>query len=57
MPAASAEANSEEEVPVDQQHGYMTNLLRGRAVQTIEGYARSRQPFLMSLRYTAPHWP
>jgi arylsulfatase A-like enzyme len=35
----------------------MTNLLGDRAVQTIEGYARSREPFLLSLHFTAPHWP
>ena len=27
------------------------------AVQTVEGYARARQPFLLSLHFTAPHWP
>jgi arylsulfatase A-like enzyme len=46
----------EQEVPVDR-HGYMTNLLGDRAVQTIENYARSREPFLLSLHFTAPHWP
>jgi arylsulfatase A-like enzyme len=46
----------EEEVPVER-HGYMTNLLGDRAVQTIEGYAGSKQPFLLSLHFTAPHWP
>jgi arylsulfatase A-like enzyme len=46
----------EEEVPVER-HGYMTNLLGDRAVQTIEGYARSKEPFLISLHFTAPHWP
>jgi arylsulfatase A-like enzyme len=46
----------EEEVPVDR-HGYMTNLLGDRAVQTIEGYAKSKEPFLLSLHFTAPHWP
>lgn len=46
----------EQEVPVER-HGYMTNLLGDRAVQTIEGYARSKQPFLLSLHFTAPHWP
>jgi arylsulfatase A-like enzyme len=46
----------EEEVPVER-HGYMTNLLGDRAVQTIEGYAKSREPFLLSLHFTAPHWP
>src|ERR1700704_1120355 len=46
----------EEEVPVER-HGYMTNLLGDRAVETIEGYAGSREPFLLSLHFTAPHWP
>jgi arylsulfatase A-like enzyme len=46
----------EEEVPVER-HGYMTNLLGDRAVQTIEGYARAKEPFLLSLHFTAPHWP
>jgi arylsulfatase A-like enzyme len=46
----------EDEVPVER-HGYMTNLLGDRAVQTIEGYAKSKQPFLLSLHFTAPHWP
>jgi arylsulfatase A-like enzyme len=26
-------------------------------VQTIEGHAASREPFLLSLHFTAPHWP
>ena len=46
----------EQEVPVDR-IGYMTNLLGDRAVQTIEGYAKSKEPFLLSLHFTAPHWP
>lgn len=46
----------EQEVPVER-HGYMTNLLGDRAVQTVEGYARSKEPFLLSLHFTAPHWP
>jgi arylsulfatase A-like enzyme len=43
-------------VPIER-HGYMTNLLGDRAVQTVEGYAKSKQPFLLSLHFTAPHWP
>ena len=43
-------------MPVER-HGYMTNLLGDRAVQTIEGYAKSKEPFLLSLHFTAPHWP
>src|SRR5215471_11296889 len=46
----------EEEVPVER-HGYMTNLLADRAVETIDGYAKLKQPFLLSLHFTAPHWP
>jgi arylsulfatase A-like enzyme len=46
----------EQEVPVERV-GYMTNLLGDRAVQTVEGYARSKEPFLLSLHFTAPHWP
>jgi arylsulfatase A-like enzyme len=26
-------------------------------VATIEGYAKSKEPFLLSLHFTAPHWP
>jgi len=46
----------EQDVPVDR-HGYLTNLLGDRAVQTLEGYGKSKDPFLLSLHFTAPHWP
>jgi arylsulfatase A-like enzyme len=46
----------EQEVPVER-HGYMTNLLGDRAVETIDGFAKSKEPFLLSLHFTAPHWP
>lgn len=46
----------EQEVPVER-HGYMTNLLGDRAVQRVESYAKSKEPFLLSLHFTAPHWP
>jgi arylsulfatase A-like enzyme len=46
----------EQEVPIER-HGYMTNLLGDRAVQSVEGYAKSKEPFLLSLHFTAPHWP
>lgn len=46
----------EQEVPVDR-NGYMTNLLGDRAVQSIDGYAKAKQPFLLSLHFTAPHYP
>jgi arylsulfatase A-like enzyme len=34
--------------------GYLTDLLSERAVQYIE---RQKGPYLLSLHYTAPHWP
>jgi arylsulfatase A-like enzyme len=37
--------------------GYLTDLLSDRAVDFVSRAARSRQPFLLSLHYTAPHWP
>ena len=46
----------DENVPV-QRSGYLTNLLGTRAVDVINGYAKSRQPFLLSLHFNAPHWP
>lgn len=52
----SARPLYEEEVKVER-HGYMTNLLGDRAVQVVEGYAREKKPFLLSLHFTAPHWP
>src|SRR5262245_3337570 len=53
---ATASQLYEQEVPIER-HGYMTNLLGDRAVHVIDGYARSKQPFFMSLHFTAPHWP
>ena len=38
-------------------HGYLTDLLGDRAVTTIGDYAKSKQPFLLSLHFNAPHWP
>jgi arylsulfatase A-like enzyme len=40
--------------------GYLTDLLSQRAVEYVERMGTStgpRQPFLLSLHYTAPHWP
>ncbi len=39
------------------QMGYLTSLLGSRAVEVVTGYAKSRQPFLLSLHFNAPHWP
>lgn len=37
-----------------QRPGYLTDLLSDRAVQYVE---KQKGPFLLSLHYTAPHWP
>ena len=38
------------------QEGYLTDLLSDHAVRYVED-GRQDQPFLISLHYTAPHWP
>ncbi len=40
-----------------QRRGYLTDLLSERAVEVVRRCAASRTPFLLSLHYTAPHWP
>jgi arylsulfatase A-like enzyme len=37
--------------------GYLTDLLGDRAVKVIGDYAKTQQPFLLSLHFNAPHWP
>jgi arylsulfatase A-like enzyme len=44
------------DVPVHQ-NGYLTDLLGSRAVDVVNGYAKSGRPFLLSLHFNAPHWP
>jgi arylsulfatase A-like enzyme len=39
------------------QAGYLTGLLGGHAVDVVNQYAKSGQPFLLSLHFSAPHWP
>ena len=39
------------------QVGYLTGLLGNRAVDVVNNYAKSGQPFLVSLHFSAPHWP
>ena len=39
------------------QVGYLTDLLGRRAVDVVNGYAKSGQPFMISLHFNAPHWP
>lgn len=37
--------------------GYLTDLLSRRAAQYVRARAEDGRPFLLSLHYTAPHWP
>ncbi len=46
----------DDDVEVDQ-HGYLTELLGDRAVQTVSNLAGSGSPFMLSLHFSAPHWP
>ncbi len=39
------------------EEGYLTDLLGNCAVKAIADYAREKRPFLLSLHFTAPHWP
>jgi arylsulfatase A-like enzyme len=45
-----------EDVKVDQA-GYLTDLLGSHAVDVVNCYSKSGKPFLLSLHFTAPHWP
>lgn len=46
----------DQDVPVEEA-GYLTDLLGARAVEMIEWFAASDRPFLLSLHFSAPHWP
>ena len=35
----------------------LPSCLESRAVDVVNGYAKARQPFLLSLHFNAPHWP
>ncbi|MGD9712915.1 MAG: sulfatase [Thermomicrobiales bacterium] len=37
--------------------GYLTDLLSQRAIDYVRARGADRQPFALSLHYTAPHWP
>jgi arylsulfatase A-like enzyme len=47
----------EDGAPADHAGQYLTDLLSDRAVAYVNQRAADRQPFLLSLHYTAPHWP
>ena len=46
----------DDDVPIHQT-GYLTDCWAARAIEVINAYAKSRQPFLISLHFNAPHWP
>jgi arylsulfatase A-like enzyme len=46
----------EGETPLDR-HGYVTDLLSDRAADWIATKSGGEKPYLLSLHYTAPHWP
>ncbi|HEX7889653.1 MAG TPA: sulfatase-like hydrolase/transferase [Ramlibacter sp.] len=39
------------------EEGYLTDLISKRGVDFVDRMAAGRAPFLLSLHYTAPHWP
>jgi len=39
------------------QVGYLTDQLGAHAVDAVDSYSKSGQPFLVSLHFNAPHWP
>ena len=55
-PATDTEDLWEDDVKI-RQTGYLTDLLGDRAVDIVNAYAKSGQPFLVSLHFNAPHWP
>jgi len=55
-PSSDTEDLWEDDVKT-RQAGYLTDLLGSRAVDVVNEYARSGEPFLVSLHFNAPHWP
>jgi len=43
--------------PIDLTGQYLTDLLSDRAIEFVRARGADKQPFLLSLNYTAPHWP
>lgn len=39
------------------QAGYLTDLLGDRTVDLVNSFAKAGRPFLLSLHFSAPHWP
>lgn len=42
--------------PVER-HGYLTDLLGAKAIEEVELAVARKQPIMLSLHFTAPHWP
>ena len=40
-----------------EENGYLTEMLAERTLETLEERSREDQPWLISLHFTAPHWP
>ena len=55
-PASDTEDLWDDDAKV-QRTGYLTDLLGARAVEVVDGFAKSGRPFLVSLHFNAPHWP
>ena len=55
-PASDTEDLWDDDTKV-QRTGYLTDLLGARAVEVVDGFAKSGRPFLVSLHFNAPHWP
>ena len=39
------------------ENGYMTDLIGDRAVDAVNTYAGTKQPFFLDVHFNAPHWP
>ncbi|ASK89698.1 sulfatase-like hydrolase/transferase [Sphingorhabdus sp. SMR4y] len=37
--------------------GYLTNLMGMKAIEMLDQFSQSEDPFFLSLHFTAPHWP
>jgi len=44
------------DTPVERD-GYLTDILGDKAVETVNDFVARGRPFLLSLHFTAPHWP
>jgi len=40
-----------------ERHGYLTDLLGTKAIEEVEAAVARKRPIMLSLHFTAPHWP